>query len=474
MDRITLENRTVESRGKVFLQNISLQICPGETWVFLGANGSGKTMLGRLISGEAGDRSGFVSFEREKAVIDRERKEDQSDILDYPDPGRSASQFILERRENRALMENLAERFRFSSLLDRGLKYLSTGELRKVLIAEELMDNPEMLILDEPYDGLDVESRKDLSLLIDDLIGEGVQLVLLLNRLSEIPRTATKVGYLQKGELLFQGSRDDILNSDQVGKLLHFHQNPPETLPTPPEREESFYSGNTLVQMTKINVSYEGKAVLKNLDWTLKRGEHWKISGPNGVGKSTLLSLISGDNPQAYANDLTLFGMKRGSGETVWDIKKHIGYVSSSLHRDYRVRTSVLSVVISGYHDSIGVYGKYSEMEERRSMEWLKMVRMDHKAGTPFQSLSFGEQRLILIIRAMVKHPPLLILDEPCQGLDEMNREMILGLIDIIARISDTTILYVTHHDEDKIEAVKNIMKMKFRGEKIEIYSEEK
>jgi molybdate transport system ATP-binding protein len=154
--------------------------------------------------------------------------------------------------------------------------------------------------------------------------------------------------------------------------------------------------------------------------------------------------------------------MKRGSGETVWDIKKHIGYMSSSFQTGYRVNTSVLLTVISGFYDSIGVYSRYSEMESVKAMEWLKLVRLEEKSKKPLHSLSFGEQRLVLIIRAMVKHPPLLILDEPCQGLDELNRLMVLKLIDIIARTSDTTVLYVTHHMEDKIESIKKELRYSF------------
>ena len=220
-------------------------------------------------------------------------------------------------------------------------------------------------------------------------------------------------------------------------------------------------------------MAYGDKVVLDGLNWQLKRGEHWKILGPNGVGKSTMLSLISGDNPQAYANDLTLFGMKRGSGETVWDIKKHIGLLSSSFQTSYRVKTSVLMTVISGFYDSVGVYSNYSDLEEKKAMEWLKLVRLDQKARNPLHSLSFGEQRMVLIIRAMVKHPPLLILDEPCQGLDEINRYTVLKLIDIIALQSDTTLLFVSHHSEDMVESISRELHLKFNHQNIEIMTKE-
>ncbi|MBN2657673.1 MAG: molybdate ABC transporter ATP-binding protein ModF [Spirochaetales bacterium] len=473
MKTLIFEKRTEEIRGAVFLKDITLTIEEGVHWVFLGANGSGKSRLAELIGREWPGKCGYVSFEKEKEIIDRERRDDESDILDRPDPGRSASDFILERNGTEEEMTVLAGKFRFTELLDRGLKYLSTGELRKVLIAEELMSRPEMLILDEPYEGLDVSSRSDLEKLIGDLMEQGIQLILMLNRFSEIPEGIDSLGYLQDRSLVLQGNREAILRSEELRRLHHFHGESLPPLPPPPSEGEDLYGGPVLVSMKDIHVAYEGKEILKNLNWDVLRGFHWKIVGPNGVGKSTLLSLISGDNSQAYANDITLFGMKKGSGETVWDIKKHIGYLSSALQRDYRVRVSVKLVVISGFYDSIGVYSHYSENEARLAEEWLKLIKMEHKADKPFQSLSFGEQRLVLIARAMVKHPPLLILDEPCQGLDEVNRLMILKLIDILGQKGETTLLYVTHHSEDRIPSIRKELRMDFGGKTFEIELEE-
>jgi molybdate transport system ATP-binding protein len=207
-------------------------------------------------------------------------------------------------------------------------------------------------------------------------------------------------------------------------------------------------------------VAYGGKSVLNKLNWTVGPGEHWKISGPNGSGKSTLLSLVSGDNPQAYANDITLFGIKRGSGESVWDIKKHIGLVSTTLQQDYRVGVTAKIVVISGFFDSIGVYGDYTKKQQEIALKWLEMLHMEKHANASFKNLSYGEQRLVLLARAMVKQPELLILDEPCQGLDDINREMVLKLVDHLGKTGTTQILYVTHHPEDHIPCITNSMEL--------------
>ena len=179
-------------------------------------------------------------------------------------------------------------------------------------------------------------------------------------------------------------------------------------------------------------------------------GEHWQIVGPNGAGKSTLLSLITGDHPQGYSNDLTLFGRRRGSGETIWDIKKHIGYVSSSLHLDYRVSTTVRNVILSGYFDSIGIYQAVSDKQHKLAQQWLDILGRDSRvADAPFHSLSWGQQRLALIVRALVKHPTLLILDEPLQGLDPLNRQLIRRFVDILIAEGETQLLFVSHHAED-------------------------
>lgn len=192
----------------------------------------------------------------------------------------------------------------------------------------------------------------------------------------------------------------------------------------------------------------------------MEQDQHWKVVGPNGSGKSTLLSLITGDNPQAYGNDIRLFGRKKGSGESIWDIKKQIGYISTALQQNYRVGGTAKVVIISGFFDSIGVYRKYSKQQENIALKWLELIHMEQQRNVSFRRLSYGEQRMILLARALIKQPRLLILDEPCQGLDEINRAMVLKFIDYIGRKGGTQIIYVTHHPEDRIAFIKNEMQL--------------
>ena len=196
--------------------------------------------------------------------------------------------------------------------------------------------------------------------------------------------------------------------------------------------------------------------VFENLDWTIEPNQHWQVTGPNGSGKTCLLSLITGDHPQCYVNDINVFGFQRGTGESIWQIKQYLGYVSTALQWEYRVSTSLRNVIISGFYDSIGLYSKSTDTQKAIADDWLAVLGMVGRADEPFNKLSFGEQRLALIARAMVKHPPLLILDEPCLGLDEMNRQLVLALIERICRSGDTTVLYVNHRSQDRIDGIDN------------------
>ena len=242
-----------------------------------------------------------------------------------------------------------------------------------------------------------------------------------------------------------------------VAQLAHSEKLDGITLPepdVPPARHALADSAPRIVLNDGV-VSYNDRPVINHLSWTVNPGEHWQIVGPNGAGKSTLLSLVTGDHPQGYSNDLTLFGRRRGSGETIWDIKKHIGYVSSSLHLDYRVSTNVRNVILSGYFDSIGIYQAVSDKQHKLVQQWLDILGIDKRtADAPFHSLSWGQQRLALIVRALVKHPTLLILDEPLQGLDPLNRQLVRRFVDVLIGEGATQLLFVSHHAEDAPDCI--------------------
>lgn len=447
----------------------ALTLRPGESWAFVGSNGSGKSALARALSGELTllngtresqfSRTTRLSFEQLQKLVSDEWQRNNTDMLspDEDDTGRTASEIIQEEVKDAARCQDLASRFGIAHLLDRRFKYLSTGETRKTLLCQALMSEPDLLILDEPFDGLDVASRQTLADVLATLNREGLTLVLVLNRFDEIPDFVEFAGVLADCTLLETGPKQALLEQALIAQLAHSEKLSGITLPEPdvPSARHALPDDQPRIVLNNGVVSYNDKPIISGMTWTVNPGEHWQIVGPNGAGKSTLLSLVTGDHPQGYSNDLTLFGRRRGSGETIWDIKKHIGYVSSSLHLDYRVSTNVRNVILSGYFDSIGIYQAVSDKQHKLVQGWLAILGMDSRtADASFHSLSWGQQRLALIVRALVKHPTLLILDEPLQGLDPLNRQLVRRFIDVLISEGNTQLLFVSHHAEDAPECI--------------------
>lgn len=441
-----------------------LTILAGESWAFVGTNGSGKSALARALAGELlllkgeyqGDftRLTRLSFEQLQKLVSDEWQRNNTDLLSpgEEDTGRTTAEIIQDEVKDPARCQRLAERFGITALLNRRFKYLSTGETRKTLLCQALMSEPELLILDEPFDGLDVQSRAQLAALLESLNQQGYTLVLVLNRFDEIPDFIQHAGVLADCNLTETGEKTALLKQALIAQLAHSEQLDGITLPEPdaPSARHALDPHQPRIVLRDGIVSYDDRPILNRLSWTVNPGEHWQIVGPNGAGKSTLLSLITGDHPQGYSNDLTLFGRRRGSGETIWDIKKHIGYVSSSLHLDYRVSTTLRNVILSGYFDSIGIYQAVSDKQHKLAQQWLDILGMGNRvADAQFHSLSWGQQRLALIVRALVKHPTLLILDEPLQGLDPLNRQLIRRFVDVLISEGETQLLFVSHHAED-------------------------
>jgi len=312
-----------------------------------------------------------------------------------------------------------------------------------------------------------VLSVKWLKKTISELINNGLTIWLVSHRFDEIVPEISHILCLKSGEVFDQGLRKNILTHKTMQRLYRkkdlegFKKN----LELETKNEKFLQSKlinsfqkkqnlNNIIKMVNVNISYGCKKVLNSFNWTVKKGENWKIIGPNGAGKSTILNLISGDNLQTYSNEVYLFGIRRGSGESIWDIKKKIGFVSSEFQLHYRESIQAIKVVLSGFFDTIGYYKPSSKKQWFEASKCLELLGINDLAKHNFNRLSFGQQRLILIARAMVKSPSLLILDEPCQGLDFSNRNHILELVDKIAKTSNTQILYVTHVPTDQLQCI--------------------
>ena len=469
MNSIIVENYSAEFGESFTLSNINWTLEENQHWVITGTNGSGKSALSAILAGYGDNLSGsisglperveLVSFEAQAELIERELKKDDADIMDVISEGTPVREILEEGKNDNPdfdsdLLEELISKFKLEHMLERSFRKLSTGETRKIMLIRALVNKPGLLILDEPFDGLDVDSMAMLNELLASQV-DRIPMVLVLNRFDEMPEFITHVAYTDKGQLHHTVDVNDKQAYDDLYQLLHLKTTDLEVPETDnSDRPPALKPEDPLVRLSNIKVAYADNEVITGLDWTINPGEHWQLSGPNGSGKTCLLNLITGDHPQCYTNDIFVFGMQRGNGETIWQIKQYIGYVSTALQWEYRVSISLRNVIISGFHDSIGMYTKSSDKEKQVANQWLDLLGMKDRADQPYNQLSFGDQRLLLIARAMVKHPTLLILDEPCLGLDDINRQLVLALIEKICASGETTVLYVNHHAEDQISGI--------------------
>lgn len=452
--------------GKRTLTVEDLTIRRTEFWVVVGGNGSGKSVFARTLRGDFPLTSGrfdsdfckigLSSFEQQQQLVEAIFHDRNNDTVDPDDFGLTARQVILAAGGEVASAEYYAAQLNILALLDRPFVQLSTGESRKVLLCQLLAGEPDLLILDEPFEGLDQQSVQHWLALFDQL-RQRMAVVLIVNRLTDIPPQATHLALLDQLNLVWQGSRAEAAQNALFQQLVYAETAVAAPLPASLQPPVPLAPDVAPFELKNVTVQYGDKQILANLSWTVRPGQHWWIKGPNGAGKSTLLSLITGDHPQAYANHVVLFGKQRGSGETIWEIKQRIGYVSSQLHMDYRVNCSVREVIVSGFFDSIGVYQRIPDTLKHKAQEWLARLNLLHLANAPFRSLSWGQQRLLLIVRAMVKHPPILILDEPLQGLDGLNRKLVKHFIDQLVQNSQTQLLFVSHQEGDAPDCISHI-----------------
>ena len=435
-----------------------------QAWCVLGGNGSGKSHLAELIAGEAQPKSGSISklpqsvcwasFEMQQATYERELANDDTDFMDRIDTGTSGLGMLLESGCEETAARHMADRFGIGHVLDRGYKLLSSGEARKTLLLKEILSHLDLLILDEPFEGLDAQSRRQLSTLCRDLIESGHRILLLVNRIDDVCDWTDRLAVLRNGKIICSGERAEVLQMPEVRHIMEFDASELPDLPPPPSGDRIHF--DPLIELEQGRIQYTDIVQFENLNWALRPGQHTIITGPNGAGKSTLLQLFSGDHPQCYSNDLKIFGYQRGTGETIWDIKQHIGLASAAFHREYRAPGNALTTLISGFYDSIGLYNDFTQEQLVIAKQWLGAMGLRDYANTPFRQLSWGQQRLIIIARALIKQPPLLILDEPTQGLDDLNRHLVLAFIERLAALKHTTILFVSHRQDEHLPLFSN------------------
>ena len=353
----------------------------------------------------------------------------------------------VDTPQRREYQQRLIAMMHLEDALDKYVIQLSSGELRKLQLIKTLLSHPRTLIIDNPFIGLDNPTRQLLKELLRELAEkENITIYLVVARESDVPDYAEVWSEWEvKGTLP---------NEQDEQKYRPLHS--PFTSPSLP-----LHSPSPVVEMCHVTVRYGSRTILNDINWTIRQGEHWALSGPNGSGKSTLLSLICADNPQGYACDISLFGRQRGTGETIWDIKRRIGYVSPEMHRSYQRNLPAIQVVASGLKDTVGLYVRPNEQEREQCRQAMRLFAIGDLEQRSFLTLSSGEQRLVLLARAFVKSPDLLILDEPMHGLDDHNSEMVKAIINDYCSNPENTLIMVSHYEEELPKCINKRMELK-------------
>lgn len=325
---------------------------------------------------------------------------------------------------------------------EQSLKSMSSGEQKKALLKYILSGDCDFIVLDNPFDNLDTDTQAELKIQLE-IVSKKVAMVQLINRKSDLLPFISNFAQLKGEQLVFIEAEKALLNLKATAKFVG---------EIPPALHPMDVDGDMLIALKKVNVSYGDKPILNAINWTIAKGDFWELRGKNGSGKTTILSMITGENPKGYGQELFIFGRKKGSGESVWDIKKKIGYFTPSMTDKFTGYHSVEHMIISGLNDSIGLYIKPTEVQLRTAKQWLALIGLWQIKDTLFHDLSMGQRRLVMCARAMIKHPPLLILDEPTAGLDDTSAALFVALVNKFAKESETTIIFVSHRKEPGLE----------------------
>jgi molybdate transport system ATP-binding protein len=459
---LVINHLCVDIYGKEILRNISLEIKKGEQWVIYGEAGTGKTVLAHTLAGNHAfqgsidfpEKEGNVNLNKLMVVEQQHRFRNLQNQSNFYYQQRfnafDAEATITVAEDLSAFNESgyghlskaeLLETFHLSSLLKEPLIQLSNGENKRLQILKSVLGFHQLLVLDEPYTGLDPDGRRLLDNILTVLSDSGQQLMLLTSR-DHIPSCFNKYARLKDGELIIIKDPEDI-------RVKGFKAKEKILKEFPSAISFSYPDFKYAVRMHDVSIRYNEKNILQGINWEMEKGSFWSLTGHNGAGKSTLLSLITADNPQAYANEIYLFDRKRGSGESIWEIKQKIGYLSPELHLYFDPYATVFTSIASGLFDTIGLFRQLSPLQEKLVQEWMEFLDCTLYSNRLLNSLPAGIQRLILLGRAMIKTPPMLILDEPCQGLDEVQTKFTLQTIDRYCARFGANLIFVSHYMQD-------------------------
>lgn len=484
MTTIELKEARTRNPEWAMSQPVNFKLEQHEHIAIVGRNGSGKTMFVDMLTGRhpvlpdhisyhfkdshsklVSDNIQYIAFrdtyggDNDRTYFLQQRWNQMEIDEETPTVGQKLEEAFLlagkDTPERRMLQRHLYQLFHMEDQLDKYIILLSSGELRKYKLTSSLFSNPKVLIMDNPFIGLDAETRDQLRHLLATLAEEHtLQLILVLSKSDEIPEFITHVVEVRDKYVLPKTNLTEFLACRNPFPLhVLSEEKRQQILAMPYSLGANRYlksDSQEVIAFNHVTVRYGSHTILRNLDWRVMNGQHWVLSGQNGAGKSTLLSLVCADNPQGYACDITLFGRKRGSGESIWEVKSHIGYVSPEMHRSFQRDVPSLRIVASGLKDSVGLYVHATPEELEVCRFWMYVFGIEQLADRSFVRLSSGEQRLVLLARAFVKDPELLILDEPLHGLDNTNRRLVKDVIETFCKRQNKTLIFVSHYKEER------------------------
>jgi len=488
----SIKHATVRYLNTLLFNSLSFSVNKGENWALIGESGSGKSALLQTIAGRFNVTGGTVDYYFFDDFIKQHPSTDghltYHKLVALVEPKHhfknlsNTSDFYYQQRYNSSDSEDALTVEQYLStispvstgnvywhrdkviallnlidLQNKQIIKLSNGETKRLMIAAALIKNPVLLLLDSPLTGLDVQTRAAFNTIIDEIVASGISLIMATSPY-EIPAAITHIAILKNGSIIqtmppeqfnadiyLQDDKDEVDNMELKALLnegdekKHYHH---------------------IVKMNNIHIKYGDKIILDKINWQIIPGERWALLGPNGAGKSTLLSLINGDNPQAYANDIVLFDKKRGTGESIWDIKSKIGFMSPELHQYFPTDNSCLQVIESGYYDTLGLFRLSSKTKAETALRWMKAFEIEKYARVLLKNIPASAQRLCLLARALIKNPDLLIFDEPCQGLDAHQQHHFKTLVDTICSMSNVTLIYVTHYQQEIPDSVTKVLRL--------------
>ncbi len=476
---LSLTNGQIKFRAKTIFENINFQWEAGQHWAIVGSNGSGKSALLQTLAGKFIVADGSLSHPFADAFREEEKKvnefftyhdliqlvdvrhafKNKSNTKDFyyqqrynvsdADNTLNVSEYLQEQytqcaRHQHWTLDRVKSIFGLEKLWDKSLLKLSNGESKRLRLASVLLKNPVILMLDNLYTGLDSETRISFNNILTEIAKNGTAIIVVTTPY-EVPDVVTNVLVMDECKCLHNLPKSDFDPDnhcpDKTPKVDFEVLQTLLSKPIPPFE--------SIVDLKNATIRYGDTVVLENISWKICAGERWTLTGINGSGKSTLISLLNGDHPQAYACDLTLFDKKRGSRESIWEIKRHIGFMSPEFYQFFPSFYTCKEIVISGFYEALGTRKTGTEEEQRIAKHWLDLMNLTDVQNIVLSELSASQQRACLLARALVKVPTLLILDEPCQGLDHQHQEQFRQIIDTIFAHTKMTLIYVTHYQEE-------------------------